>query len=414
MHVLRLTPHFYWPHLKDQGWPVPFDTIGGMQSQIFRQTFELSRMGLRQTVITLRIPNAPSEWQADTQTLIRGVRLPILPMRSRIRGLMDLNISWAMGIANEFLRRRLQGDIVHVHCSGVFWPLLVGAVVAPAIKARLILTIHCSVLATYEAMNLLDHTLQPMARFIELTALRRADHVVVLSPRSQRTLKELARVSENRVTVVPDCIDVDSFRSYATPQAMAEFKRRYKISTDRPIIAYVGRIAREKGWRRIIALAERLKENNCHFLICGDGNERDLLEREVKKRGLASMVTVTGYVAQDVVPVAISYATAVVLTSLHEEFGGILIEAMSMKVPQVAFKVGGIPNVVVDGETGILVPPDDIETMAQAIRELIRSPELVREMGEKSLAHVKQNFSLEDSCRRLYDLYQSCSAGPLT
>ena len=126
------------------------------------------------------------------------------------------------------------------------------------------------------------------------------------------------------------------------------------------------------------------------------------------------MVTVTGYVAQDVVPVAISYATAVVLTSLHEEFGGILIEAMSMKVPQVAFKVGGIPNVVVDGETGILVPPDDIETMAQAIRELIRSPELVREMGEKSLAHVKQNFSLEDSCRRLYDLYQSCSAGPLT
>ncbi|MBS1807396.1 MAG: glycosyltransferase family 4 protein [Acidobacteria bacterium] len=407
MHVLRLTPHFYWPHLEDQGWPVPFDTIGGMQSQIFRQIFELSRMGIRQTVLTLKIPGAPTEWQVDPRTIVRGIRLPILPVRSRIRGLMDLNISWALGIANEFLQRRLQGDIVHVHCSGVFWPLLVGAVFAKAIKARLILTIHCSVLATYEAMNLLDHAIQPMARLIELMAVQRADHIIVLSSRSREALKKLAQVNDNKVSVVPDSIEVDRFRSYATPQAMTAFKHRYRIPTDRPIIAYVGRIAREKGWRRIIALAERLRGDNCHFLICGDGNERDLLERELKKRGLISMVTVTGYIAQEVVPAALSYATVLVLTSLHEEFGGILIEAMSMKVPQVAFNVGGIPNVIVDRETGILVPPDNIETMALAVRELIRSPTLVREMGEKSLVHVKQKFSLKEACQQLYNIYQS-------
>src|SRR5437870_272255 len=101
MHILRLTPHFYWPQLSKLGWPVPFDAVGGMQAQTFRQTTKLAEFGIQQTVLTLKIPGTPAVWQLNDSVVVRGVRVPVLPLRSRIRGLMDLNISWALGIARE-------------------------------------------------------------------------------------------------------------------------------------------------------------------------------------------------------------------------------------------------------------------------------------------------------------------------
>lgn len=409
MYVLRLTPHFYWPQLQNTGWPVPFDTIGGMQTQIFRQTLGLSNLGVKQTVLTLKVPGTPDDWHWNERVTVRGVRVPVFPMRSRTRGMMDLNVSWALGVVSDVLRHHPSCDIVHVHCSGVSWPLLVGMSVSRLLKARLVLTIHCSILATYEAMHALDHALQPIARNVERMALRRADHTVVLSPRVRQALLEKTKMPAEALSIIPDSLDVDLFRSWATAEAIADFRQRFNLTAACPIITYVGRIAREKGWRHLVEIAERLKHRPFHLLICGDGNERDLLEAELARRGLSDYCTITGYLPQETIPATLAVSSVLILPSTHEEFGGVLIEAMAMLVPPVAFAVGGVPDTVQDGKTGLLVPAGDIAAMVGAIERLLDDPAFAKRLGDAGLVHVQRNFTLDAACHALYEIYQRIS-----
>lgn len=408
MHVLRLTPHFYWPQLEGTGWPVEYDTIGGMQTQIYRQAFELADQGVRQTVLSLRIPGVERRWRASDGLEVRGVRIPVLPIRSRTRGMVDLNVAWSLGVLWEIERRvRSQGvDVVHTHGSGVFWPLLVGRLVARRLRVPLVLTIHCSILATYHPMHHLDRMLGPLARRVERRAVESAARVIALTPRSRDQMIDAGYGDAEKVRVVPDCIDVEHFRSHAAPERVESFRERFALPRDRPILSFIGRVAREKGWRSLIELAERLRHRRVHFLICGDGNECDLLREQVRERGLGDRFTVTGYVPLSEVPCAFALSRALVLTSKHEEFGGVLLEAMAMGVPAVAYAVGGVPHVQRDGVTGLLVPPGSMDDLVGAVERLLDDEDLARRLGAAGREHVEEAFGLTTACRTTADLYR--------
>jgi glycosyltransferase involved in cell wall biosynthesis len=412
MHVLRLTPHFYWPQLEERGWPVAFDTIGGMQTQIFRQALELSRMGVEQTVMSLRIPGVEPSWRINGHLHVQGVRVPVFPVKSRTRGMVDLNLSWSLGVVREIERLGRPVDIVHVHCSGVFWPLLVGSWAARRLHAPLVLTIHCSILGTYHPMHHLDRLLVPWARRIERSVVGGAAHTIALTPRSYGVMVQANYTKPGSISIVPDSVDVGHFRAQATPEKVARFAERFKLPEDRPIVTYVGRVAREKGWRHLLEMAERLAGRRVHFMVCGDGNECDLLREGIRERGLADRFTVTGYLPIDDIPLALANSQVLVLPSVHEEFGGVLIEAMAMGVPSVAFAVGGVPHVQRDGVTGLLVEPESVLGLCTAVERLLDDPELARHMGQASLAHVEKSFSLAAACRKLNDIYQRVAEAP--
>jgi 2-deoxystreptamine N-acetyl-D-glucosaminyltransferase/2-deoxystreptamine glucosyltransferase len=386
---------------------VRFDTIGGMQTQIYRQVQGLDDRGVRQTVLCLRLPEVEPRWVLGEAATVQGVRVPVLPLRSRTRGMVDLNLSWALGVMHHLRRfRKDPVDVVHAHCSGVFWPLVVGWWAARRLKARLVLTIHCSLLATYEAMHLLDHAVKPVAQGIERAVVRRADHTVVLTPRVRELNLEHRYAPPEAISIVPDSIDVEAFRSHDSPEKREAFRRRHQLPTDRPIITYLGRIAREKGWPRLLELAHALASEPVHFLICGDGNERDLLEQRLRDEGLAERFTVTGYLPLEQVPSALAVTDVLVLPSNHEEFGGVLIEAMSMEVPSVAFAVGGVPQVMEDGVTGLLAPAGDLHAMAGHVRRLLADRDLARSLGQRGRREVSRRFSLDTVCDQLHDIYR--------
>ncbi|XVN44377.1 MAG: hypothetical protein RCG16_02485 [Rickettsia hoogstraalii] len=106
LSVIHLTPHFYWPHLETGGWPVKFDTMGGMQNQIFRQVHFLDKLKVQQLVITLKIPGTPKVYNISCNTKVIGKRISILPIKSRIRGMVDLNISWLLGTLAFVIRNK--------------------------------------------------------------------------------------------------------------------------------------------------------------------------------------------------------------------------------------------------------------------------------------------------------------------
>lgn len=406
MNVLRLTPHFYWPQLAEKGWPIKFDAIGGMQTQIYRLTASLAEMGVRQTVLTLKIPGTPNPWQMCDQVTVHGVRIPVLPLRSRVRGMMDLNLAWALGVFRNLLQRSDGYEIIHVHCSGVFWPLLVGMIVSTRMRKKLVVTVHCSTLITYDAMSVLDPVLIPFSRWCERRVIEKADHTLVLTPRLRDFFLQSGFGSPHKISVVPDSIDVQDFRSKATTETVAYIRNRFRLPRDRPTIGYVGRIAHEKGWPYLIDLAERMQSRQVHFLVCGDGNERDKLERLIQRKNLQDRFTITGFLPQELIPAILVHIDVLVLTSLHEEFGSVLIEGMAMQIPVVAFANGGIPYVVEDGRTGLLSPVANIDEMAATIETLIDNPALARRLGDNGLSTVLSKYDLHMTSRRLYEIYQ--------
>jgi glycosyltransferase involved in cell wall biosynthesis len=404
-HVLRLTPHFYWPQLAESSWPVKFDAIGGMQSQINRLTQALDEAGIEQTVLTLRIPGAPVSWRISGHTEVRGVRIPLLPMRSRIRGMVDLNLSWALGVIGYLLRRRWRPDVLHVHCSGVAIPPLLGWMLTRTLRVPLVLTIHCSIIATYHPMNALDRMLQPIARRIERMALRAAARTVTLTPRAVPVFAEVTGTTDS-FTVLPDVIDAVGFAAKATPEAVSAALRRWVPEGAPAVVGYVGRIAREKGWPIILDIAEELRNEPIQWLICGDGNERDLFEKEAARRGLTGRMTVTGYLPNEEVAAVMGVMDLLLMAPLHEEFGSVMLEAMAVGLPIVAVDVGGVADVLDHGELGWLVPERTPRAFADGIRSALADPAARSVIAERAAKAVRQRYDVTEVAARVADLYR--------
>jgi 2-deoxystreptamine N-acetyl-D-glucosaminyltransferase/2-deoxystreptamine glucosyltransferase len=326
--------------------------------------------------------------------------------------MVDLNVAWLLGVLADLVtqRRRHRVDVIHVHGSGVLWPLLAGLILRRQLRAKLVVTLHCSIVGTYHAMNRLDSLLHPLAKLVERRAVEAADATITLTERIRETLRQAGAPAE-RLRVVPDCIDVAAFRAHATPAARANFARRFRLPADQRIVLYVGRIAHEKGWPVLIQLAKKLRSRHVHFLVCGDGNEGNNMRASVRHERLADLFTITGFLPLEEIPTAMTCGTLLVLPSLHEEFGSVLLEAMTMNIPPVAFAVGGVPHVLAHGETGILAPAGDVDAMAAGVLRLLDDPPLRHKLAEAGAARVGKHFDLERCCvdiKRIYEQVSTC------
>jgi glycosyltransferase involved in cell wall biosynthesis len=144
------------------------------------------------------------------------------------------------------------------------------------------------------------------------------------------------------------------------------------------------------------------------LLVAGSGELHSQLEELTGKLGLTGHISFLGAVEHRRVPEILKSVDIFVMPSIQEEFGVAAVEAQAMEIPVVATRVGGVPEVVLDGETGILVEPRNSGQLAQAILTLIENPALRRQMGERGRRNVLANYRWEDNAalmERLYDRF---------
>jgi glycosyltransferase involved in cell wall biosynthesis len=139
-------------------------------------------------------------------------------------------------------------------------------------------------------------------------------------------------------------------------------------------------------------------------VIAGEGELRPAVERQIKEHHLEKHVLLAGF-RPDVLSLHKAF-DIFVMSSVTEGLGTSLLDAMACGKPIVATATGGIPEVVVDGQTGILVPPRDHEAMASAIVKLLKGPELRQHMGAAGLARVRQKFSADRMVKDTLRVYQ--------
>lgn len=180
-------------------------------------------------------------------------------------------------------------------------------------------------------------------------------------------------------------------------------------SRDSKHLLFVGRLAGIKGVSVLFEALERILPRfpDMHLTLIGDGPERADLEREAQMRGLGDVVIFAGYRSQAEVAEALQEADLLVLPSFAEGVPVVLMEAMAAGLPVIASRVAGIPELVEDGVSGLLVPPGDSDALAGAINELLVDPARCARMGEHGRAKVSSEFNLEYEAAWLGELFRA-------
>lgn len=188
--------------------------------------------------------------------------------------------------------------------------------------------------------------------------------------------------------------------------ALAKLRRELDIPKQAFIVATVARLIRLKGHRYAIKSLRYLIEQGhaVHWLFIGDGPEKELLEAQAKDAGVDRNLHLMGYRSD--VPELLSAVDLMVHPSTGEAFGMVLIEAMVQGTPVVASRAGAIPEIVLDGQTGRVVPPRDAKAMAEAVEELLEATETRREMGKRARSRYLANFTPEMMARSTVKVYR--------
>jgi glycosyltransferase involved in cell wall biosynthesis len=205
-----------------------------------------------------------------------------------------------------------------------------------------------------------------------------------------------------QIVVVHDGIDVAKIGRLPVVDIRAEFW----LPHGAPVLANVGALVAHKGQRYLIeAMTHVLREvPDAHLVIFGEGELRSALERQVKEQHLEKHVLLPGFRA-DVLQLMKS-ADVFVMSSVTEGLGSTVLDAMAMKLPVVGTLAGGIPEAVVSGETGLLVPPAHARDLAAGVVALLKDPAGRAQMGAAGHARVTEQFGVSRMLKGTVDAYQ--------
>jgi glycosyltransferase involved in cell wall biosynthesis len=237
---------------------------------------------------------------------------------------------------------------------------------------------------------------------VDRLTLRHAHHVVTVAEALRGDLQRCG-IEETRLSVVHNSAPA---LPPTVRETRARLRAKLRLSGDTWIIAAVGRLSLEKGHLDLIRAfaAVRARVPNSHLVIAGEGPERARVERSIVRSGLQQHVTLLGDV-QDVASVY-HLADTVALPSTTEGCPSVLLEAMAAGVPVVATRVGGIPEIVADGRTALLVRPGAIDELAQAICRMLLDRPLAGRLAAEARLHLAAHHDPAQRAMKLLAIHQ--------
>ena len=280
-----------------------------------------------------------------------------------------------------FLRRN---QIQVVHTYGFYSTVFA----VPAARLARVPIVIASIRDTGELLT-------PLQKRVHQFACRFADSILV-NAEAVRQWLIAEGYNANNIHVIRNGIALDRFEK---KDGGAAIRQELGLPAHVPLVAMLSRLNRLKGGEYFLQAATLLASRfpEVRFLIvgdvgCGDSTYKAALEREAIRLGLGNRILFTGFRLD--VPKVLSAVSISVLPSLSEGLSNVLLESMAAGVPVIATKVGGTPEVIEDGVSGLLVPPSDSEALARAMRSLIENPELARRYGQAGKQRIAEHFSL--------------------
>jgi glycosyltransferase involved in cell wall biosynthesis len=295
-----------------------------------------------------------------------------------------LRFPWMVAQTTQWLRRsRVQ--ILNTHSSRDAW--IVGLAGRLAKVPFILRTRHFDVAI-------------PNRRLSRYVYEKLADHLLTTSPRVSSHFQEFFGWPPERVTTLPTGIDLEVFSPTGPAAKLVD------ESDGQPLVGMVSVLRSAKGHNIWLQAVRRLRDANfkARYVIVGDGPVRQKVQDQIKELQLEDCVRMLGH--RDDVPEVLRALDLLVIPSRQEGIPQVGLQALATQTPTVGSDVGGIPSIIHHGETGRLVPPENPEALAQAMREALEQGEITRAMAERGRAFVETHYDLDTMLDILEALYR--------
>jgi len=318
----------------------------------------------------------------------------------------------------DFNTLNIGSDLVHCHT----WYSHFGGILAKKnYDLPLVITVHSlEPLRPWKREQLAGG--YEFSLWVEKTALEMADAIIAVSRETKDDIERLFNVDPARVHVIHNGIDLNEYRKIDSTGAL----ERYGVDPAKPYLLFVGRITRQKGLQHLVR-AIQFMDRDFQIVLCAAAPDTAQLGEEMRiavegaKAQRPGIIWIDEMVDQQAACELYSHAAVFVCPSIYEPFGIINLEAMACETAVVASAVGGIKEVVIDGETGLLVPIDQMKQspfeaidpekfardLAERINELMRNPQLRERFGKAGRKRVEENFSWAAIAEKTKALYTS-------
>jgi len=364
--------------------------IGGTERQLVQLAARLDRCRFRPIVCCLSsggLLRAPLE--------AAGVPVEVVGFRGLTVFRHPLAVCRQLAELARVMRRH-RPAIVH---SLLFWAYVLGTYAAKATRVP-------AVLSSRRGLGLFKEERWHYL-FLERLANRMTDLIVANSEAVKRDVLRQEKLEPSRVRVIYNGVDSSLYEFPPDPALRASLG----IPEQTRIVGVVANLIHYKGHRFFLQACSDVKRKipEARFLLIGDGPLRGALQSLARDLGLEEEVLFLG-IRQDI-PQLLSLMDVAVLPSLEEGFPNAVLEAMAAGKPVVATEVGGVPELVVPGKTGLLVSPGDPQGLASAITALLQDAARAQELGRAGRDRVRAEFGLDRMVRETEELYEELLAG---
>jgi len=348
---------------------------GGQENRSLQESKELTKRGHRAIILC----------PPGSGLMKNALRAGVPTAGVRIRSSLD-------PVAIYFVTRLIRKenvDIINTHSSKDSWVAAVGAWLSGR-KHAIVRTRHLAI----GIKKSLTYTLLP-------------DKIVAVSD-YVRDLFIKQGIDRDRIITIPSGIDLSRFDPSKTSGSL---RKEFSIGPAVPVVIMVAILRFDKGHYYFIQAAKMVVEKfpDARFLIVGDGPQRKNIEGYIDNLSLRKNMVMLGM--RDDIPRVFASASLYVIPSLREGMGQSTMEAMAMGVPVIASRVGGLPELIRDNETGVLVPPKDADALAKAIIGLLTDGEKAGGLAVRAQQAIRDTYNIERTVDKTLDLYTELLKG---
>lgn len=372
---------------------------GGMERHVLELARHLTRGGVRVTIVTMPATH-------DAQWHEPGIELKIVDApRLPLRGIPDRVLNyprWTQAAARTIAA--LPVDLVHAQgVAGYGYAQLLAKGIA---QAPLVINPQgMEEFKTSFAKRAAYTPLHNAARY----AARHAGALIAADTLSVSDIPHFLNVSPDRIALIPNGIDLDAARNWVSIDVQRVLVQRLQLAQRQPLLLSVGRLESNKGFDSMLEALKRIRANlpsKWQWLLIGDGPERGALQDKIRKYQFRDHVRLLGSVDDMTLHNLYELATLFVHPTLFEGSSLVTLEAMCHARPLIGTNVGGIPDKIVHGQNGYLIPPGDVQALADKLLLALRDQNKLRAMGAASYHIARERFDWRVVIHHTLALYQ--------
>lgn len=384
----------------------PNQCLPGAGVYVREQVRALRALGVKVTVVS-PVPYAPS-WlkfwprvrkfsTIPQRAVIDGLtveypRIPILPNGRFFYASGFSYYLWVRRLVRKYVREE---GVSLIHAHSVMPDGFAAVLLGREFRVPVVCTGHGSDVHSYPDTHRLT---RKATRWV----LKKADKVVMVSEALRA--RAIAISGEKTMMIVRNGADPAVFRRIPRSEARAQLG----LPPDKRIVLFVGTLREIKGIPYLLEAVSQLADvqADVHLCLIGDGELRQELEHSAERLGLGARCRFLGQRPHEELPLWYSAADCLCISSVMEGLPTILPEAMMCGTPVVATAVGGIPEVVKNGETGLLVPPRDPKSLSHAIADVLENADLEAALSSKAQSRAIRDLTWEGNARAMVALYE--------